>query len=296
MRTLLVILVSMALGGCGRDEPSGSGGAGGAGGGVLGGRDGPGPVLPQPQADGDDVDIGHFEHLRVGLVGDTRPNVSGGVYPTQIITHIYQEMDARAPDFAVALGDYVYVSPSNLALATQQMMTYLGARASFHADVYYVVGNHEGYGDNLAAFRAVMSPAGYFSLHGTLGQATFKLVIIGDDLWTTAQDAWLKRTLSVATTYTFVCRHHPSYNTDSTEQLILSIIEAYPRTLLLDGHTHLYERASTREIVIGNGGAPLSNGSYYGYAILDLDPAGSATVTAYRENDDAQMESFSVAP
>ena len=291
MRSGLILLV--AIFGC-SSQASSTGGAGGSAG--AGGMAGDaGATLPLPQNDGDDIDLGHFERLRVGLLGDTRPAVAGGVYPTQTITHIYQEIDARAPDFAVTLGDYVYVSPANLAMAKAQMTTYLGARAGYHGSVYYVLGNHEGYGDNIVAFRQLMSNAAYFSLHGTVGQSTFKFVVIADDVWTAAEETWVKQALAAQTTYTFVCRHHPSYNTDTNEMYILSVIQPYPRTLLIDGHTHLYQQQSTREVVIGNGGAPLDS-SYFGYAMLDVDPAGTVTVTSYRESDDAQMSTFSVGP
>jgi predicted phosphodiesterase len=294
MRLFLIALVCLSCGDQGSSASGGSGGSGGAGG--SGGSDGGGLNLPVPQTDGDDLDLGHFERLRVGLVGDTRPAVAGGVYPTQIITHIYQELDARAPDFAVSLGDYVFVSPSNLAMAKAQMMTYLGARGNFHGNVYYVVGNHEGYGDNIVAFRQTMSNAAYFSLHGTVGTQTFKFVIVADDVWTPQEEVWVKQALAKQTAYTFICRHHPSYNTDTNEMYILSVLQPFARTLLIDGHTHVYERQASREIVIGNGGAPLDSSSYYGYVMLDVDPAGSVNVTAYRESDDAQMETFSVTP
>ena len=293
MRSALILLI--AIFGC-SGESSSSGGTGGGGSGGAGGADvDAGYRFPSPQNDGDDLDLGHFEHLRVGLLGDTRPAVAGGVYPTQTITHIYQEVDKRAPDFAVTLGDYIYVSPTNLPMAKAQMMTYLGARANFHGNVYYVLGNHEGYGDNIVAFRQVMSNAAYYSLHGTVGTSTFKFVIVADDSWNSTQEVWVKQALAMQTNYTFVCRHHPSYNTDTNEMYILSVIQPYPRTLLIDGHTHLYQRQSTREIVIGNGGAPLDS-SYFGYVMMDVDPAGTVTITAYRESDDAQMETFSVSP
>ncbi len=208
----------------------------------------------------------------------------------------FQEIDRRAPDFAISLGDYIYVSPANLNQATTQFGYYKQAQSGYRGAVYYVVGNHEGYGDNIVAFRQAMNPAAYFTLHGTVGTSTFKFVIVADDVWTAQEESWLGAALARPTTYTFVCRHHPSYNTDPTNQHIYALIMAAHPTLLIDGHTHTYSRdLGLREVVIGNGGAAPLDGTYFGYATLDVRTDGTALVSSYRESDDSLRDSFSVA-
>ena len=274
------------------DAATGGGGGAGMGTGTDGG-------LPAPLADGDDLDLGHLDHLTIGLLGDTRPANPGGVYPQPIASHIFAEIGARAPDFVIALGDYIFVYPANETLAAAQMTAYKQAQAGYGGRVFYVLGNHESYGDNVVAFRQVLSPAAYYSLHGTTGAggSTFKVVVLADDLWTTQQESWAQAALARPTSYTLVCRHHPSYNGDGQNPHILDLVRSHPLTLLLDGHTHLYNHAGSREVVLGNAGAPLDSfGDFYGYAMLDIGTDGRAEVRAYREVDDTLVDDFSVSP
>ncbi len=50
---------------------------------------------------------------------------------------------------------------------------------------------------------------------------------------------------------------------------IQTIIDQHDLTLLIVGHTHEYHHdPRNREIIVGNGGAPLTSGVNYGYVIV----------------------------
>ena len=42
----------------------------------------------------------------------------------------------------------------------------------------------------------------------------------------------------------------------------------YPYTLAIVGHTHTYQKSGSREVIVGNGGAPHSGGASYGFGLL----------------------------
>jgi Lamin Tail Domain len=137
----------------------------------------------------------------------------------------------------------------------------------------------------------------YYSVlaHGSWGTAKF--VHVAANAWTNAQNTWLTSTLNVPTTYTFVVRHEPSNDTRApgvtpSESLFASHHGSGTLTLSLTGHTHLVQLpGSTRpygdefgatqayEIIVGNGGAPLDAGPYYGYAVLTRRSSDGAIVT-----------------
>jgi hypothetical protein len=140
----------------------------------------------------------------------------------------------------------------------------------------------------------------YYSavLYGPWGTA--KLVHIAANAWTAAQDTWLSDTLNVATKYTFVLRHEPNNDARApgvtpSESMFASHFGSGTLTLSIAGHTHLvqlpggtrpygdrYGATKAYEMIIGNAGAPLDAGSYYGYAVLRRRPAdGAIVVQAY---------------
>src|SRR5262249_13460490 len=96
-----------------------------------------------------------------------------------------------------------------------------------------------------------------------------KFVFIAANAWTSAQSSWLTSVMSQPTTYTFVVRHESSQATTAPGvSPSATIIAKYPYTMLIVGHTHSYKRLSTREVIVGNGGAPLTSGSNYGYDLV----------------------------
>ncbi len=137
----------------------------------------------------------------------------------------------------------------------------------------------------------------YYSVivHGAWGTAKF--VHVAANAWTSAQSTWLTSTLNVPTTYTFVIRHEPSNDTRApgvtpSESLFASHYASGSLTLSLTGHTHLVQLAGSTqpygdefgatqayEIIVGNAGAPLDAGPYYGYAVLTRRASDGAIVT-----------------
>jgi hypothetical protein len=65
--------------------------------------------------------------------------------------------------------------------------------------------------------------------------------------------------------------------------------------MLIVGHTHEYAHyANDKEIIVGNGGAPLTSGVNYGYVIVARNASGTLTVTAYDYTTHAVLDTFSI--
>jgi hypothetical protein len=264
-------------------------GGGGGGGGAGGPFDGGGPVTSTVGANG-----GTSSRLYFAVVGDTRPagidDTKG--YPTAIIEKIYTDMEGLSPRpaFVVSTGDYMFASASGTQ-STPQLDLYLGARAKYSGTTFAAMGNHEctgatasncgagsanGITSNYTAFLdKLLGPIGksdpYYAVHvdAADGSWTSKVVVVAANAWSPAQAAWLDAELAKPTTYTFLVRHESHSVTQApgvapAEQ----IMAKHPYTLSFVGHTHTYEHFSTsREVVIGNGGAPVTGGKNYGFAI-----------------------------
>ena len=245
-------------------------------------------------------------HFRFGIVGDTRPpNINGTAsYPTATITKIWADLEAESPhpDFAVSTGDYMFASTTSTQ-QKPQLDKYLGARAQFSTPEYAALGNHEctgattsncgtgnrdGHTSNYDEFMSRMvMPLGFtepyyaINFQDPSGAWTAKLVLVAANAWTTAQATWLEQTLAQPTTYTFIVRHES--NSASTAPGVTPskhIIDAHPYTILIVGHAHTYQHvASDREVICGTGGAPLTSGANYGYAIVERLDSGDIQFT-----------------
>jgi hypothetical protein len=247
---------------------------------------------------------GTLSRLVFAVVGDTRPatidDTSG--YPTNIIGPIYQHMAAMSPPppFAIATGDYMF-SNTYSNTAGPQLDLYLAARNAYPNPVFPALGNHEctgatdsncgpgatnGSTSNYQAFMSkLLAPMGKqqpyysFNVNATDGSWTAKFVFIAANAWTSAQGTWLEQTLATPTTYTFVIRHEPtSATTAPGVNPSQQIINAHPYTLLLVGHTHTYGRSGAKQVIIGNGGAPITGSGNYGWALLQQRPDGAIQV------------------
>jgi hypothetical protein len=144
------------------------------------------------------------------------------------------------------------------------------------------------------------SPYYSVAVYGTWGTA--KIVHVAANAWTSAQNTWLSSTLDVATDYTFVIRHEPfsdarAPGVNPSETLYQSHYNAGTLTLSITGHTHLiqlpngtqpygdpYGATQPYEVILGNAGAPLDAGPYYGYAILQRRLSDGAMVTQAYES------------
>jgi hypothetical protein len=263
-------------------------------GGSTGPFDGGAPVTGTIDANG-----GKVSRLYFSVVGDTRPptpdDTSG--YPTQVITKIYDSMQALSPrpTFSVSTGDYMFATTGSAA-ASAQLDLYLGARAKFSNAVFPAMGNHEctgatasncgagnangettQYGAFLSKMLApIQKTSPWYSIHVDAPDAswTSKFVFVAANAWTTDQATWLDGELATPTTYTFVIRHESRYAKEApgvtpSEQ----IMAKYPYTLSIVGHTHTYDHYSgSKEVIVGNGGAPLTGSKNYGFAVVQQRP------------------------
>ncbi|HUJ60369.1 MAG TPA: metallophosphoesterase [Kofleriaceae bacterium] len=261
--------------------------------------------------------------FRFAVVGDTRPpnmdDVNG--YPTGVITAIWGDVQAVHPDFAISTGDYMFATsstPPTSSTVDKQLDLYLGARAQYTNAVFAAMGNHEctgatasncgpgsadGVTFNMAEYqKRMLAPLGitlpYFTIPfaASDGSWTAKLVFVAANAWNPTQSAWLDGALAQPTTYTFVIRHE-SDDTTETPGVAPSetLIAKYPFTLKIVGHTHTYEHdAANHEIIVGNGGAPLTSGTNYGYVIVERLDSAVIQVTAYDYQTNAVHQQFRI--
>jgi hypothetical protein len=203
--------------------------------------------------------------------------------------------------------------------------------ANYSGALLPTMGNHEGCGANAATAgnctswtsglvhdylvdivqpTTGQSASPYYSLlaHGSWGTAKF--VFVAANAWTSAQNTWLTNTLNVPTTYTFVLRHEPSNDTRApgvtpSESLNAAHYAAGTLTLSITGHTHLVQlpggtqpygdsfgATQAYETILGNAGAPLDAGPYYGFAVFTRRASDGAVVAQAYE----AMSSDGVTP
>jgi predicted phosphodiesterase len=258
--------------------------------------------------------------LTFAIVGDTRPPNPDDTahYPTAIATMIWKDVAKAAPDFAISTGDYMFANTTGTQ-QNPQLDLYLGARANYHGVVYAAMGNHEctgatasncgmgasdGITQNYNVFmQRMVQPLGqdkpYFVVHAHAPDNSWKakFVFVACNAWSSTQQTWLTTALSESTDYTFVVRHEgTSATTAPCEQPSDTIIQAHPLTLLIVGHTHTYEHYATdHEVIVGNGGAPLTGNINYGYVLVDRRASdGAIEVTAHDYADNSVTGSFKV--
>jgi hypothetical protein len=301
---LVLVLLAWLSYGCGALD--GSSASSGPASSAEPGAPAPGPVYPgaAPLVSHVGADGGTASRLYFAVVGDTRPAAKDDVagYPTAILSMIYGRLGALdpAPAFVVSTGDYEFASAAG-GTALAQVALYAKARALYAGPLFPAMGNHEctgatasscgsgnpdGVTEPLVAFeQQLLAPIGRTSLFyevdvGAPGGAwTSKTLVLAANAWSAEQAAWLERAMARPTTYTFVVRHEPAYVATAPGVTPSEAIMArYPYTLAICGHKHSYERTRKREIVVGNGGAPLTGSKSYGFAVVDQQPDGSLAV------------------
>jgi hypothetical protein len=255
------------------------------------------------------LDGGMVAALRFAVVGDSRPAMvdDTGGYPSDVVSRIYADVQALRPrpTFVVSTGDYLFASepaPGEPGQAGPQLDTYLQARARFAGPLFPAMGNHEctgatasncgpgaanGLTANYAAFLSkLLGPLGverpYFAVDVAAPDRswTAKFVFIAANAWSAAQASWLDGALARPTTYTFVVRHEPA--SASTAPGVLpseAILARHPYTLAIVGHSHTYAHSpeTPREVLVGNGGAPLTSKTY-GFALFAQRADGAIVV------------------
>jgi hypothetical protein len=262
--------------------------------------DGGAPVTGTVGANG-----GQLSRLYFAIVGDTRPPTPDDTpgYPKTVINRIYADIEALSPRpaFVIATGDYMFANLGG-SQAGPQLDLYLAARAQYSGVLFPALGNHECTGatasncgpgnangsttNYLAYLQKLLGPIGktdpYYSVRidASDGSWTSKVVVVAANAWSDAQGAWLDAELAKETTYTFVVRHEGAQaNTAPGVNPAEGIMAKHPYTLSLVGHAHTYFHfAGTREVVVGNGGAPLSTGKNFGYAIVQQRPDAAIQV------------------
>jgi len=130
----------------------------------------------------------------------------------------------------------------------------------------------------------------------TDGSWTAKFVFVAANAWSAEQASWLDAALSEPSTYTFVVRHEPHDATTAPGVTPSQpIIDTHPLTMLLTGHTHTYQHlAGFHEMIIGNGGAPLTSGADYGYVIVSRGADGNLSFASYEYMTNAIVDQFTV--
>ena len=209
----------------------------------------------------------------------------------------------------ITTGDYQFVTPGS-GHAAAQLAVYLQATQLFNGPLYPSMGNHEcnGYTDSqcgpngtegitrsyLGFLQQLISPLG-------IDRPYYRVLFQARDGSWTEQGRRHRRqrlgqhpgglsaaALSLPTTYTFVVRHEPSEDAPDLASIGASdrILAGYPWTLLLVGHTHTYlhSRRNYRELIVGNGGAPLTQADGpvdYGFGLISRLEDGDLQVQQY---------------
>jgi hypothetical protein len=217
------------------------------------------------------------------------------------------------PQFVIATGDYIFATATGNHGAPQ-LAKFVTAARQFSGPVFAAMGNQEcnGYtSDNCAGvtnnnnYQAYLSslvtplglPRPYYAFRvGAADQSwTAKFIVLACNAWDTTQRSWLQTEMSSPTTYTFVVRHEPSAST--TAPCVPgsdAVLQQYPYTMLLVGHSHTYSASpGTRVLLVGNGGAPSS--TTYGFAVVEQAPQGFF-VTEYDWSTGVPVSSALFAP
>jgi hypothetical protein len=255
------------------------------------------------------ADGGTESQLYFAVVGDTRPATEDDTahYPTAIIGTIFSDLAGAtpAPPFVISTGDYQFSNPTG-SQAAAQLGLYLAARGTYAGVQFPAMGNHEctgatasncgngnadGLTNNFNQFMSLMmAPLGLASPYYVVNVSapdsswTAKFVFVAANAWDDTQSAWLDAALSVTTTYTFVVRHESaSANTAPGVTPSEAIMANHPYTLSIVGHSHEYQHTTfrPREVIIGNGGAPLAGNQDYGYGVVTQRADGSLQVDMY---------------
>jgi len=260
---------------------------------------------------------GAVDRLWFATTGDTRPGFCDRTedYPSGAIGQIARAMKALRVQFALDLGDHMYVCNQSLVEAKAQMALYMGAVAQGPPTWWMTMGNHEcgndappyscfaGRGDaNFTAYMAALRrPLPYYAteVQTSLGKARF--VVVADDSWNAPQADWLESTLDAADAnarYTIVARHHPVTGPRTGNARIVQTIARHEYSLILTAHSHLYARDPTafggRSAIVGLGGAPATAPPGFGTVLQNRD--GSLTFVRRDANGNPIDVPWTVAP
>ena len=286
---------------CGCHAPPSSCGSGGGG---SGGAGGSGGTTPPPTYTGSiGANGGSVSSLYFAVIGDTRPaNIDDTAnYPSAIINKIYADIAAMSPQpqFIVTTGDYMFASTSGSQQQPQMDQYVMASKQYTTGPIFAAMGNHECTGatasncagsptSNMNVYmNALVTPLGkstpYYTIpiNDTAGKWTAKIVIAACNDWDSTQQSWLQGELAKPTTYTFVVRHEPTGTSGPPcVSQMDSMLQSAKYDLFIVGHSHTFNHSGT-QVVVGNGGAPITSGVNYGYATIAQQPSGGFLVSQY---------------
>ena len=256
----------------------------------------PGPLPPSgaPPSGAVGRDGGAVDRLWFATTGDTRPAAcdASDQYPRHTLAQLARAMRELRVQFALDLGDHMFVCNGSRDEARQQMGYYLEGIAQGPATWWMTMGNHEcgsawagrgcavGTPDaNFDAYLAALQrPRPWYANDIATTAGLARVVVVADDAWGDEQAAWLESTLQDADAHArtvIVARHHPATGSRSGSAGALATIERHRYTLLLTAHAHTYQRDSERSVMVGLGGAPARMAPGFGTVLQGAD--GSLT-------------------
>jgi hypothetical protein len=259
---------------------------------------------------------GTVSRLFFAVVGDSRPAQIDDTanYPTAIINQIYADIEAMnpRPQFVISTGDYMFARPSGDHGAAQMSLYQKAAQQFTGGPLFAVLGNHECTGatavnctpgaltNNYNAFMsALIAPLNqqqpYYSVSFDAMDSSFtaKLIVVACNAWDAWQRSWLEGELKNATTFTFVARHEPVGTDAPCVAEMDALLGQYPYTLLIVGHSHTFLH-SGKQLIVGNGGAPITGTTPFGYATVEQQLGGGFIVTQYESTTGAAIGRFVV--
>ena len=258
-------------------------------------------------------DGGTVERLWFATTGDTRPGTCDATdqYPRETVKRIAQSMKALNVQFAVDLGDHMFVCNHSLPEAQQQMGFYMEAVGLGPSPFFMTMGNHEcgsgtclpGSSDaNFTAYmEALARPRPWYSFDVATEAGLARFVSIADDAWGSEQAGWLEATLAdadaKAARYTIIARHHPMSGSNTGNGQIVATINRHKYSLILTAHAHTYAHSAEyggRAVIVGLGGAPASYAP--GFATVLQQADGKLAFVLRDVNGNPMSTPWSVAP
>lgn len=166
----------------------------------------------------------------------------------------------RSADLLVTLGDNDYTRGVSFAANWTSTFGWLSAAG---VGVAGALGNHDVvYDGGRYEFDLLGMPGPYYVRR----VKDVQLIVLDSNAVTTAQTAWLKRTLAKRTPLRrIVVFHHPAYTcgghsgSATIQRAWVPLFERYGVRLVLNGHDHNYQRFKRKGVtyvVHGGGGAP----------------------------------------
>jgi hypothetical protein len=269
-------------------------------------------AAPSVGPDGGTVDL-----LDFALTGDTRPPFCDltMLYPKEIIRAEVLQMGALSPQFALDLGDHMFVCTESAATARAQMQLYTDALSGFSPLWFMTMGNHEcllsdcsgfvgtldaNYQAYLAALRQVSKhELPYYKLDFATRLGLARIVVVADNVQSNEQKSWLESTLAEAdriAKYTIIAKHHPVTGSRMGPLWAWNTISAHKYSLILTAHSHAYAHETAavggRSVICGLGGA---NTSETGFCRVVQLESGNLRFMRYDMSGNPQ-DSWSVPP